>query len=602
MRQLTAALLLLILLSILTPVLDTDASTCIRVDVPAVESQGGRGSVVGITICIAPGNSSLRIYGVDKVERDTLISIIAAYSIAQILSNRSPTSYVIDVNFEKYVQDVAGPSAGALLTLAFYELLSGRNGSLGFSGTGAINLDGSIEAVGGVAQKLSALRASGYREVFLPVANYAWYGSSFRDLRISPAGSVAELLNISLPESSLGVDYARGFEVISRVSRDHAALMKGLLDSLSRIYMSRVSDTGSQEYRIAVSLLSAADRNPPEDGYALINLYFLSTVYLAQVIVDRDLNGYGKTLIKMAAEEYNRSVGRLASAFSNIPRSVSVDRLLLYLLIFERALNLTGYDSQVREYLDSGDAGSIARVAGALYGRALSIGYWLDVLGNMTRGGVAVDLEKAYRVSKNLLALLGVYNISEESVVSISRAIGSKADLEGLGMLNTIYTLYSYLQDYSFRVRSSTFSQAILTDPRILDQLRGSDYMKSSASIIESGVARSIYSFSLWAFNNMDLQSQGVGILMGSMVSTSASASSLNMIYLILSKKIDIPLSLELSESSRKIFQDPAGGGSAPNTTYIDLEELSDILALASIAISIATMIYMGLARRGSKG
>lgn len=601
MRQLTVALLFLMLLPIFTPILNADTSRCARVDVPAVESQGGRGSVVGVTICIAPGNSGLRIYGVDKIERDTLISIIAAYSIAQLLSDRSTTSYGIDVSFEKYVQDVSGPSAGALLTIAFYTLLGGRNNTQGLSGTGAINLDGGVEAVGGIVQKLSALRATGYREVFLPVANYAEYRSSFRDLRVFPAGSIAGLLNLSLPDRSLGAGEVYDAGAMLNVSKSHAVFMRMLLDNLSKIYMSRAADTGSPEYRIASSLLSMVNRSPPDDGYALINLYFLSMVYLVQAIVNRDLNGYGKTLVETSVEEYNRSISRLASAFSSIPRTVSIDKLLLYLLVFERAANLTGYSDQVRSYLDSGDMGSIASIAGALYGRALSIEYWLDVLGNTTRGTEAtIDLEKAYSISRSLLGVIGVYNVSDRSVASIARATGSKVDLGGLRMLNTIYTLYSYLQDYSSIVRSSTFSQVVSIGPSILDQLRGSDYMKGSAWIIKSGVASNIYSFSLWAFNNMDLRSQGAGILLGSMISTSASASSLNMIYLILSRKIDIPLSLELSGGSGKTFQGPAGGGSVSNIAHIDLEELSSILVLASMAISIVTLIYAGLTRRGS--
>ena len=601
MRLLAAALLLLILLATPLPLLSADAGKCAKIDVPAVESQSGRGSVVGVAICIAPGNNVLRIYGADKIESDTLISIVTAYIIAQLLSGQPRIGYDIDISFERYVQDVSGPSAGVLMTVALYSLLSSSNKYRGLSGTGAINLDGSIEAVGGIPQKLSALRASGYREVFLPVASYIQYRQSiqqFGDLVILPVGSIVRLLDISPPSFSLeaGEDYV--MDVISNVSKSHGVFMKDLLESLMNIYMSRVSDTGSEEYRVAINIMNIIKNDSPEEGYALINLYYLSLTQLFQAIVNKDPNGYGKILIQRAVDEYNRSISRLAAAFSDIPRVTSLDILLLYLIIFERAVNLTGYESRVRAYMGSGDPGSIVGVAGTLYGRALSIEYWLDILGNITRStGMNVDLGEVYKISENILRTLGISNTSEAGLSNIVRAIGSKADLEGLGMLNTVYMLYSYLQNYSYIVRSSTLSQVISVGlgaragTNALDQLRGSGYMIDMLGIIGSGVARSIYSFSQWGLRNIDPQSQETMILLSSLASTSASALSLNTIYMIFSKKVNIPLSLEFRGEAKSTLQSPTSNGSS-NIPTTDLNMLSNLLALASMAVAVITLIY----------
>jgi|GEM_PF-3065046 len=64
------------------------ADSCGYVDIPAVESQSGRGSTVRITICVSPGSGYIRIYGVDRVESDTIVSIFAAYILAQIYSGK----------------------------------------------------------------------------------------------------------------------------------------------------------------------------------------------------------------------------------------------------------------------------------------------------------------------------------------------------------------------------------------------------------------------------------------------------------------------------------------------------------------------------------
>jgi hypothetical protein len=64
------------------------ADSCGYVDIPAVESQSGRGSTVRVTICVSPGSGYIRIYGVDRVESDTIVSIFAAYILAQIYSGK----------------------------------------------------------------------------------------------------------------------------------------------------------------------------------------------------------------------------------------------------------------------------------------------------------------------------------------------------------------------------------------------------------------------------------------------------------------------------------------------------------------------------------
>jgi predicted S18 family serine protease len=125
------------------------ADSCGYVDIPAVESQSGRGSTVRVTICVSPGSGYIRIYGVDRVESDTIVIIFAAYILAQIYSRQEIIYLRSLIYFGRNVEDISGPSAGALLTYAFYSILERNRIGPEISGTGAINIDGSVEAVGG---------------------------------------------------------------------------------------------------------------------------------------------------------------------------------------------------------------------------------------------------------------------------------------------------------------------------------------------------------------------------------------------------------------------------------------------------------------------
>lgn len=77
----------------------------------------------------------------------------------------------IDVKLE----NVGGPSAGLVFTLGIYDklektdLLRGRN----IAGTGTMNFDGSVGAIGGLYQKMAAAARSGAEIMLIPAANCA---------------------------------------------------------------------------------------------------------------------------------------------------------------------------------------------------------------------------------------------------------------------------------------------------------------------------------------------------------------------------------------------------------------------------------------------
>ncbi len=603
------SVLIMVLLSTLAFNPLTHAGSCDYVDVPAVESQSGRGSTVRVSICVSPGSGVIRIYGVDRIESDTMVSIFIAYLLAQIYSGKSFSGSDLSIYFGKRVEDVSGPSGGALLTYAFYSILARGEIRPRISGTGAINLDGSVEAVGGIPQKLSALKSLGYRSVFLPAISYIKYSQTistrFSDLSVTPLGGIEAILNISTGAEVQSLK-SSSLEDVERVSKAHVEMLRNMVSSLIDMYISRVADRGSQSYREAVALLNIASKAQPPEGYPSINLHYLALVSIVQGIVQGDLGGYGAAIIDRAVELYNRSMGVLKEIFSDIPKNQGMDRYIVYILLIERALDLIGYSNTVKTYISSGDRSVLAPVAGQIYGRALSIIYWADILGNLTEPGRNESLSNIYVSSQKLLETLRIANQSQNIYKALANSLGRDIDLEGLGMLIPAYTLYSYLRNYSASIRASTISQIPINSPEAssyVETLIERGYMQPQITI-DSGLLLNIYRFSTWALKIMgNISSTGSQApipqtLVSSLIGTSSSASALNMLAIIYSGKASPPRSIELSGSSQQPQLDSPSTREGDGYYYV---LASNILAAMSIVIAIITTIIAVSASRANK-
>jgi PDZ domain-containing protein len=69
--------------------------------------------------------------------------------------------------------NIGGPSAGLMFTLSIIDKLTREDLTAGrrIAGTGAIDLDGTVQPVGGVAEKLIAVRRQGVTTFFIPAGN-----------------------------------------------------------------------------------------------------------------------------------------------------------------------------------------------------------------------------------------------------------------------------------------------------------------------------------------------------------------------------------------------------------------------------------------------
>ncbi|MDX1449272.1 MAG: S16 family serine protease [Acidimicrobiia bacterium] len=81
----------------------------------------------------------------------------------------------IDPPVDIDTNNVGGPSAGMMYTLALIDLLSEEDLTHGhiIAGTGTIEADGSVGGIGGIRQKVVAAKAAGAAYMLVPESNYA---------------------------------------------------------------------------------------------------------------------------------------------------------------------------------------------------------------------------------------------------------------------------------------------------------------------------------------------------------------------------------------------------------------------------------------------
>jgi Lon-like protease len=102
--------------------------------------------------------------------------------------------------------NIGGPSAGLMFTLSIIDKLTPEDLTAGrrLAGTGEIALDGSVLPVGGVAEKLIAVRRLGVTTFFIPAGNCAGVrGQVPRGLRLVKVSKIDDALRfLRAPEAA----------------------------------------------------------------------------------------------------------------------------------------------------------------------------------------------------------------------------------------------------------------------------------------------------------------------------------------------------------------------------------------------------------------
>lgn len=104
------------------------------------------------------------------------------------METRPNYQFPFDVGFD--TGDIGGPSAGLSLTLSLIDKLSpkGLTGGREIAVTGTMQVDGSVGPIGGIRQKVAAVRNAGVHYFLVPVANAADACAAIGDPYPEPVG------------------------------------------------------------------------------------------------------------------------------------------------------------------------------------------------------------------------------------------------------------------------------------------------------------------------------------------------------------------------------------------------------------------------------
>jgi hypothetical protein len=185
--------------------------------------------------------------------------------------------------------------------------------------------------------------------------------------------------------------------------------------------------------------------------------------------------------------------------------------------------------------------------------------------------------------------------------------LGRRVDLEGLRMISSIYTLYNYLRNYSAVLRATTISQIPGGDPgtpSYVETLISRGYMSPQGALVSS-LFQYMYGFAIWSLRVVGNSSIALSrssipqTLISSLISTSSSASALNMLAIIYTGDASPPRSIEIVGSSQQPMVGGPGGGEVKTSPLYNA--ISNILAMGSIVAALITLIIalLSIRRRG---
>ncbi|WP_449278637.1 YlbL family protein [Leucobacter sp. GX24907] len=108
------------------------------------------------------------------------------------------TDFDLPFEMEMSVEDIGGPSAGTTFALAIYDMLTAEDltGGLDISGTGTIDEQGKVGAIGGLPQKIWGASTAGSDLFFMPLDNCGDVPDRLpKDLRIVPVGTLGDAIS-----------------------------------------------------------------------------------------------------------------------------------------------------------------------------------------------------------------------------------------------------------------------------------------------------------------------------------------------------------------------------------------------------------------------
>lgn len=173
--------------------------TIIEIEVSSRLSSKGQGQIT-ITGIVeeeemgGPGRTIKR-KGLAKGSVENVLTVLSNYL------DFNPRDYNIHINFPGGVP-IDGPSAGISIATAIFSSLTKTKVDNTIAMTGEISIRGFVKPIGGVIVKIEAARQAGVKKVLIPKENWQQIFSTFKDIKVIPVETIAEVLDHAFEEDT----------------------------------------------------------------------------------------------------------------------------------------------------------------------------------------------------------------------------------------------------------------------------------------------------------------------------------------------------------------------------------------------------------------
>ena len=189
-RGLSALVIVVLLLTIpafpAQPVVEVVGRGWIYAPAVTAAREGYRGVLVNISLVVLKGHGEVYVSTSPLTELDMQATANIAARMACKLLGLDFNRFAFLYRVEADTVIVGGPSAGAVMTVLAYSVLSGRPINRSVMMTGTINPDGTVGIVGGVLEKAEAAAREGAKLFLVPPGETVIVTYKFVERRIGP--------------------------------------------------------------------------------------------------------------------------------------------------------------------------------------------------------------------------------------------------------------------------------------------------------------------------------------------------------------------------------------------------------------------------------
>jgi hypothetical protein len=154
----------------------------------------------------------------------------------QVIHNGWPTGFRIELGFEDKYSDKDGPSAAVACALLLDSMITGQVLDNAFAVTGDMNVDGSVQPIGGVRAKIRGATKGHCKFVAIPSKNERALGDLLLTEGPGPFAAV-QIFSISTFEEAQALGYATKTQPVQRAVTNMAQVLELLQRSQSQMHI-----------------------------------------------------------------------------------------------------------------------------------------------------------------------------------------------------------------------------------------------------------------------------------------------------------------------------------------------------------------------------